>query len=176
MKKQKVHFLILIILLVVLVAGYFGLQEMNRRKEIKDLQKNSVRVFNNTEITELTYSYGDRSYCLCRQDGKWTDKENPDMKLDQGLVEGMLTVAANIPFENQVDGVTDFGQYGLEEPYLTIECTDGENRYVVEMGDFNNTIEKYFIRVNHEDTVYTTDTALYHTFTKSPESLKEKEK
>lgn len=172
MGKQKKHFLILIIILLVIVAGYFGLQEYNKRKAIEDLQRDTVRVFNNTEIEKFTYSYADSSYTIEKQDGKWIYVEDPSMELDSTLIAAMLNVAADIPIDDTIENVTDFEQYGLTEPYLTILCSDGEKEYSVRMGDYNSIISKYFIRVNDENIVYTTGSSLYYTFTKSVESLK----
>lgn len=171
MGKQKKHLLILVVLLIVIVGGYFGLQAFNKKKAIDDLQRNTVRVFNNTQVTSFTYSYGSKSYSLEKQEGRWVYTEDPSLELDDTLISAMLTVAADIPVADTIENVTDFEQYGLTEPYLSIVCSDGEKEYTVLMGDYSNTISKYFIRINGEDKVYTTDSSLYHTFTKTVESL-----
>ena len=143
--------------------------------QTESLQRDTVRVFNNTEIEKFTYTYATSSYTLEKQDGKWIYPEDPSMKMDDVLIAGMLSVAANIPISDTIEGVTDFEQYGLAEPYLTVTCSDGENEYTVLMGDFNTTIRKYFIRINGENKVYTADSSLYNTFTRTVESLQAKE-
>lgn len=175
MGKQKKHFIILIVLLLAIIAFFFGLMEYNKRKEAKNLQRDTVRVFNNTEIDKFTYSFATNSYTLEKQNGKWVCLEEPSLELDNTLINGMLTVAGNVPLYDTVEDVSDFTQYGLEEPYLTVTCYAKEDKYVVEMGDFNTTIMKYFVRVNNENKVYTTDSSLYNTFTKSINSLQSKE-
>lgn len=175
MGKQKKHFLILIILLIVIVAGYFGLQEYNKRKAADDSKKNTVRVFNNSEIKTFTYSYADSSFTLEKQDGRWVYTEDPSMQLDDNLINAMLSLAGNVPVMDTVEGVTDFEQYGLADPYLTITCSDGKQEYQIRMGDYSITISKYFIRINDEDKVYTTDSSLYSTFVTSVETLQKKE-
>lgn len=175
MGKQKKHLLILIILLIVLVAGYFGLREYNKRKTAEDSKKNTVRIFNNSEIETFTYAYADSSFTLEKRDGNWVYTEDPSLQLDNNKINAMLSLAGNVPVTDVVEGVADFEQYGLEEPYLTITCSDGKKDYQIRMGDYSMTISKYFIRINNEDKVYTTDNSLYSTFVTSVETLQKKE-
>lgn len=174
MRKQKKHLLILGILTLVIIAVFFGLQEYNKRKALADLKGNTVRVFNNTEIEQFTYSYADTSYTLEKKEDRWIYTEDSSIELDGTLIAAMLNVAAAVSIEDTIENVEDFEQYGLTEPYLMINCSDGEQEYTIRMGDYNNTIKKYFIRINDEDKVYTTDSSLYYTFTKSIETLKVK--
>ena len=56
---------------------------------------------------------------------------------------------------NTITGVTDFAQYGLEEPSKTFTFETASQSYTYNVGDYNDMASVYYICEPGSDTVYT---------------------
>lgn len=56
---------------------------------------------------------------------------------------------------NTITGVTDFAQYGLDEPSKTFTFETASQSYTFNVGDYNDMASVYYICEPHSDTVYT---------------------
>ncbi len=84
----------------------------------------------------------------------WTLKGTDDV--DGSKVYTLVSTVSSITSKNKIsENVTDFSQYGLEEPSATVVINgkDGENTLYI--GDKSPTLGEYFIRLNGDATVYT---------------------
>ena len=119
MKKQKIQILILLVLCIVCVGGYFIIRNHTFETEEETVSVD-VTNFNKDDVTELILS-GDHEVHLVKTDDIWTENSLPDETIKESTVNTLLNEIANITTtETVVEAPEDLSQYGLEEPFRTI--------------------------------------------------------
>ncbi len=175
MKKQKIQLIALLIVLVACIGGYFGASAYSKKKQAEEEKEESYTALTlgeDAEITGITVSGAEASYALVKEDDTWKFADNADAKVTESSVTTMTEDLAEITGDNEIADVTDFAQYGLDDPQLTIQFTlsDGTG-HTVKIGDKNSTISRYYLQVDDSTTVYTVTSTLYSTFNKTVEDL-----
>ena len=84
----------------------------------------------------------------------------------------MTDALSDLSSDNEITDVTDFTQYGLDSPVMTITITlsDGST-HKLEVGDYNSQISEYYLRVDDADTVYTISSTIYSDFNLTTSNL-----
>ncbi len=175
MKKQKIQLIVLLIVLIACIGGYFGASAYSKKKQAEEEKEESYTALalgEDAEITGITVSGAEVSYALVKEDDTWKFADNADAKVTESSVTTMTEDLAEITGDNEIADVTDFAQYGLDDPQLTIQFTlsDGTG-HTVKIGDKNSTISRYYLQVDDSTTVYTVTSTLYSTFNKTVEDL-----
>ncbi len=175
MKKQKIQLIVLLIVLIACIGGYFGASAYSKKKQAEEEKEESYTALalgEDAEVTGITVSGAEASYALVKEDDTWKFADNADAKVTESSVTTMTEDLAEITGDNEIADVTDFAQYGLDDPQLTIQFTlsDGTG-HTVKIGDKNSTISRYYLQVDDSTTVYTVTSTLYSTFNKTVEDL-----
>ncbi len=175
MKKQKIQLIVLLIVLIACIGGYFGASAYSKKKQAEEEKEESYTALTlgeDAEVTGITVSGAEASYALVKEDDTWKFADNADAKVTESSVTTMTEDLAEITGDNEIADVTDFAQYGLDDPQLTIQFTlsDGTG-HTVKIGDKNSTISRYYLQVDDSTTVYTVTSTLYSTFNKTVEDL-----
>ncbi len=175
MKKQKIQLIVLLIVLIACIGGYFGASAYSKKKQAEEEKEESYTALalgEDAEVTGITVSGAEASYALVKEDDTWKFADNADAKVTESSVTTMTEDLAEITGDNEIADVTDFAQYGLDDPQLTIQFTlsDG-TAHTVKIGDKNSTISRYYLQVDDSTTVYTVTSTLYSTFNKTVEDL-----
>ena len=150
MKKQKIQILILLVLCIVCVGGYFIIRNHTFETEEETVSVD-VTNFNKDDVTELILS-GDHEVHLVKTDDIWTENSLPD--------------------ETVVEAPEDLSQYGLEEPFRTITAvlSDG-TQVVIYAGNKSDLLSEYYIKVEGDDNVYLVSSNIVTDFDKDPEDF-----
>ena len=154
MKKQKIQILILLVLCIVCVGGYFIIRNHTFETEEETVSVD-VTNFNMDDVTELIIS-GDHEVHLVKTDDAWTESSLPDETIKESTVNTLLNEIANITTtETVVEAPEDLSQYGLEEPFRTITAvlSDG-TQVVIYAGNKSDLLSEYYIKVEGDDNVY----------------------
>lgn len=180
MKKQGRHFIILIAVLAVLAAGYFGLRQYNTRQQEKEAEQVDGEVLVDIaeeDILRFSYVYEDVTYSFERsgEDGEWVSADDPTLNLTQSRLDNMAGKLANVVAKDTITGVTDLSQYGLEEPANVLHWETAETSYTYYVGEYNSFGTVYYFCEPDSDTVYTVSSALVYGFNYSLEDLIEEE-
>ena len=154
MKKQKIQILILLVLCIVCVGGYFIIRNHTFETEEETVSVD-VTNFNKDDVTELILS-GDHEVHLVKSDDVWTENSLPDETIKESTV--------NTP--------EDLSQYGLEEPFRTITAvlSDG-TQVVIYAGNKSDLLSEYYIKVEGNDNVYLVSSNIVTDFDKDPEDF-----
>lgn len=95
----------------------------------------------------------------------WYLASDKSLNLDQTSVKSMLADVEKMTSDKQITNVTDFDQYGLDHPSLTIVVTtsDGTDN-TIRIGDYNESAGMYYVRINDDTEVYLIDSTLNTAF------------
>ena len=171
MKKQKIQILILLVLCIVCVGGYFIIRNHTFETEEETVSVD-VTNFNKDDVTELILS-GDHEVHLVKTDDAWTESSLPDETIKESTVNTLLNEIANITTtETVVEAPEDLSQYGLEEPFRTITAvlSDG-TQVVIYAGNKSDLLSEYYIKVEGDDNVYLVSSNIVTDFDKDPEDF-----
>ena len=171
MKKQKIQILILLVLCIVCVGGYFIIRNHTFETEEETVSVD-VTNFNKDDVTELIIS-GDHEVHLVKSDDVWTENSLPDETIKESTVNTLLNEIANITTtETVVEAPEDLSQYGLEEPFRTITAvlSDG-TQVVIYAGNKSDLLSEYYIKVEGNDNVYLVSSNIVTDFDKDPEDF-----
>lgn len=177
MKKQKVQFLILIIVLVVLIVGYFGIQRYNEylANQPEEEPAEMVIDMDSSEVMEITYTYDGETYSFVKEDDVWKNKEDTSLSIIQSRLENMATKITQIEAIGIIENVSDMSEYGLDEPSRTISFSTADVSCEVKVGDYNTMSAVYYISVDDGTTVYAMGTSTVLAFNYTLDDLIEEE-
>lgn len=148
MKKKKIQLIVAVVVLLVLVGGYFGLLKYNEVASAKDADKKEGEVvldLNKDDIAKLAITNNSGSYTLAKTNGVWTLEEDPSLTLVPESVDYVISALSSVNSYYTFDPDSDISQYGLDNSDLSavITMTDGTT-HTITVGDFSTINSKYF--------------------------------
>ena len=175
-KKKKLSrptkFTILTGCLLLAVCGYALTLKLSAAAEAEDGMEEINFVSASTEnIAKLSWTYDGEVYSLTRNDdGTWIRPDDDDFAVEQDTADSMLDTAANIGASMRITDVTDYSQYGLEEPQsrIVLEYAESDESDTADdaaadsqtstieilTGDYNDASGEYYARLAGDDSVY----------------------
>ena len=105
---------------------------------------------------EPVYEYSSEvAYDLVLENGAWYLASDKSLEVDQDSVASLISKVATVTSNKEIAGVTDFAQYGLDHPSLSIEITlnDG-SKTTIYVGDYNSVSSLYYARIGDSANVY----------------------
>lgn len=181
MKKQKVQLLVMVIGLIVLVAAFFGVKIYNTHLEEKESLESeteyTVLDLGEDDVNGFSFvnEYGSYSFEKSSDDEgniSWVCLEETELKLDSDKVSSVLDSVLSIQADTCIEDVSDFEQYGLADPAVSVSITtgNGEN-YTLLCGDYNGITSKYYLSLDGESVVYASDSDIGSEFNILPDDL-----
>ncbi len=161
MKKQKKQMISLLILLLVIVGALVGLRAYNSAQANKpaEVEGEIIVEMEYADTEMLTYSYEGVEYSFERVDDVWYVKDDHSQNVKQYRIKAMLTGVAPLVATQIIENVTDYSQYGLDEPERVIIFGDDMEQFAMTVGDYNSMSSAYYVRVNDSAEVYVVDSA-----------------
>lgn len=178
-KKKKLSrpakFTILTGCLLLAVCGYALTLKLSEAAEAEAGADEISFISAATEnIEKLSWTYDGEVYSLIKDDdGTWIRTDDEDFAVEQDTADSMLAAAANIGASRRITDVTDYSQYGLDEPQSRIvleyaaeggsdaaDDTEGgaqasEPRTIeILTGDYSDVSGEYYARLAGDDSVY----------------------
>lgn len=157
MKKQKGQLIIMLALLLVLGVGYLALRQYNKVQSGKEPEAEGdvLVTLEKDDIIRFSFDYNGTEYTYEKEDGTWYYADDCTLTLTQTRLNTMAGRVAALTVGNTITGVTDFAQYGLEEPSKTFTFETASQSYTYNVGDYNDMASVYYICEPGSDTVYT---------------------
>lgn len=109
-----------------------------------------------SSAAEPVYEYSSEvAYDLVLENGAWYLASDKSLEVDQDSVASLISKVATVTSNKEIAGVTDFAQYGLDHPSLSIEITlnDGSKTNIY-VGDYNSVSSLYYARIGDSANVY----------------------
>ena len=176
MKKQPKQFLLLLVALLILVGGYFGLRAYNQASNEKAeqvLQEAAVTMIDAVveEVEAFSYDYNGEIYTYEKEDGIWYYAPDHSLNLQQGMVSGMMEKFTPLVSCQKIDNVTDYAQYGLGDQAKTMIIRTEDAEYKVYVGAYNAITAACYFKMEGDASVYVTTSAITGSFNKTVEDL-----
>lgn len=161
--KKKAKILSLAVSLAVLAAAWLLAESMAGRvpqRQDEDAEIETVTIALSVgeaeDILGLNWTCGDEAVSLAwdEKTTAWVNADDRDCPVDQAMVTPLVEAVADIHALLSISHVTDFAQYGLEEPVATIMVETADHAVTYAIGHQTLTGE-YYLRVDEGDTVYT---------------------
>ena len=147
----------LLLVLILLLAAYFGIRLWNKKQEEKQEAKKEAEIIYITDLKELTginYDVGDGSITLEKQGDGWIYTMDQDFPLAQSYPEQMAETFGKLKADRELEDGDELAAYGLDEPVYTVELTDSDG--TVTTLYFGNLVDDfYYVTVNDKVKVYT---------------------
>ena len=180
MKKQKIQLLVMVGALLVLVAAFFGVKIYNEHIEekgsLESEEEYTVLDLDGDDVNGFSFvnEYGSYSFEKSSDDEgniSWVCLEE-DLNLDSDKVSSVLGSVLFVQADTCIEDVSDFEQYGLAEPAVSVSITtgNGEN-YTILCGDYNGITSKYYLSLDGENVVYVSDSDIGGDFNILPDDL-----
>lgn len=169
--KGKGKLLVLIAALAVLAGAWLLAESMagrltKKQEEETAEQPETIVLAAGTEdgIQALAWERDGEAVSLRRgETSLWENAEDAACPVDQSAVEPLVRAAANVTASMSIAGVTDFSQYGLDAPGLTLAVDTADHAVTYEVGS-ETLLGEYYLRVDNTDMVYTIDAELMVVF------------
>lgn len=133
--KRQTRLIALFCVLAVAVGAAVGLSLYS--EEAEQIAESGEVVFELPvdEVTALSWEYtdeeGETVSLAFTNDGGWSYDGDAAFPVDGEALTELLDYFAAMPAAFVIEDVTDYGQYGLEEPLCTIDITAGETEYEI---------------------------------------------
>ena len=168
MRKKNKGILILLAVLILLVAVYFGLRKWNAQQEEKAQEEQEAATVHVTDtsaedIVSLKFNVGNGDLEFSKEDDQWHYTPDKDFPLQQSYPEDMAETVGSITAGRELTDGDSIDAYGLDEPAYTIEYTDADgNTTELLFGDMTG--DDYYVMLNGNDTVYTVNSSVIDPF------------
>ena len=168
MRKKNKGILILLAVLILLVAVYFGLRTWNAQQEEKAQEEQEAATVHVTDtsaedIVSLKFNVGNGDLEFGKEDDQWYYTPDKDFPLQQSYPEDMAETVGSITAGRELTDGDSIDAYGLDEPAYTIEYTDADgNTTELLFGDMTG--DDYYVMLNGNDTVYTVNSSVIDPF------------
>ena len=90
----------------------------------------------------------------------------------------ITTLLDNLKKVTAAEAITDYdslSDYGLDQPQNTITVTCGDETTTIDIGDYNEMLSEYYIKVSGDENVYLADSTLKDAFSKTPDTMESDE-
>lgn len=148
----------LLIILAVLVIALFTTWYFMPNSSVIALNSNDfyLREAALPDVSSMQIQQPDGTLNFALEDGKWVSLESPDFPLRQSLISSMSNSAANMLVSRKMENVAGkLHSFGLDEPQYRIKvANDAGDSITYLVGDLNESISRYYVMVEGEDSVY----------------------
>lgn len=164
MNKQKKQLLLLLGVLILFIAAYFGLQayntaEANKAEEAEEGE--SIISMEYSDVEYLQFAYEGEPIDLECVDGTWYVVGDHSQNVKQYRIKAIVNgIACPLLAEDKLENVTDLSLYGLTEPAKEIHVGNDVEQYTIYVGDYNTMTLNYYVYLSTDPaTVYAVDSA-----------------
>ena len=156
MKKQKIQFIVLILILAALAGAFFGIRKYKEAQAQKPAEEEGTAVFDvdSGDVVNIIYDYDGETYQYEKVEDIWYLAEDHSQTVKQYYLSAMATGVSSLEAAQILENVTDLSQYGLDAPRTVIFDT-AIQRFRIYVGDRNSMTSSYYIQLpDKPDTVY----------------------
>lgn len=178
MKKQKIQLIIIAVLLVIFITGYFMIKNSNLKDEDDSEETSDIKVTNvvSGDVVEMEYLKDGQTLDFIKDGDSWYYKDDRSIPIIQTDLTTMLDYACSISTKTVIDAPEDLKTYGLNNPSNTISLTlkDGSIVQII-FGDYLSITGDYYAMVSGDDNIYAISSYYATSFDKTLDDLTEKE-
>lgn len=172
MQKQKIQFLVLLAVVLLLCGAYAGIRYYNETQEKKEEEKQTAETVSVTDmevsdITGFSYVLEGETFSFTKEGDDWQYDGDRSLDMDEDTIETMLSKAVGVTAEETVTDYESLDDFGLEPPSNTIILTTEKGETALYIGNQNEITSQYYLKKGDSDTIYLVGSAVATGFNKT---------
>lgn len=180
MKKQKIQMLVIVVILLLCIVAYFlatryAKQQEQRDKDSETQGQVNLTVIDPDDVDAFSYIADGTTYSYTKNKDTWTCENDTSLKMDADSIATLLGNLKKITAAEAIDDYDSIADYGLDQPQNTITVTCGNETTTIDIGDYNEMLQEYYIKVSGDDKIYLADSTLKDAFSKKPDTMVQQE-
>lgn len=175
-KKKTKSLIILVVVMLVCVAGYIIISNINFDKEEEDTSVPLYEEISPEDVKAFSYDVDGTTYSFSLINDVWYCDTELSMELDQDKISGMLAILTGFSSERVLEvAEEDYADYGLDEPYKVVTFTTSDGTvHTLTVGE-KNINSKYYAYKDDDSSIYTIDATINTYFGYTLDDLKAEE-
>lgn len=145
MKRAKRIYILLGVLAVVCAAAFAVLQYQEQQEIIENTDEIILEVDSST-VQSLSWTYESETLSFHR-DGAWRYDEDEAFPVDGEKMDELLETFQAFGAAFIIHDVTDFAQYGLDDPVCTISLSTEDASYEIQLGDYSTMDAQRYVSI-----------------------------
>lgn len=180
MKKQKIQMLVIVVILLLCIVAYFlatryAKQQEQRDKDSETQGQVNLTVIDPDDVDAFSYLADGTTYSYTKNKDTWTCENDTSLKMDADSIATLLGNLKKITAAEAIDDYDSIADYGLDQPQNTITVTCGNETTTIDIGDYNEMLQEYYIKISGDDKIYLADSTLKDAFSKKPDTMVQQE-
>ena len=180
MKKQKIQMLVIVVILLLCIVAYFlatryAKQQEQRDKDSETQGQVNLTVIDPDDVDAFSYIADGTTYSYTKNKDTWTCENDTALKMDADSIATLLGNLKKITAAEAIDDYDSIADYGLDQPQNTITVTCGNETTTIDIGDYNEMLQEYYIKISGDDKIYLADSTLKDAFSKKPDTMVQQE-
>lgn len=180
MKKQKIQMLVIVVILLLCIVAYFlatryAKQQEQRDKDSETQGQVNLTVIDPNDVDAFSYIADGTTYSYTKNKDTWTCENDTSLKMDADSIATLLGNLKKITAAEAIDDYDSIADYGLDQPQNTITVTCGNETTTIDIGDYNEILQEYYIKISGDDKIYLADSTLKDAFSKKPDTMVQQE-
>lgn len=180
MKKQKIQMLVIVVILLLCIVAYFlatryAKQQEQRDKDSETQGQVNLTVIDPDDVDAFSYIADGTTYSYTKNKDTWTCENDTSLKMDADSIATLLGNLKKITAAEAIDDYDSIADYGLDQPQNTITVTCGNETTTIDIGDHNEMLQEYYIKISGDDKIYLADSKLKDAFSKKPDTMVQQE-
>jgi len=164
----------LVVILLVLVSGYFLVTWHQERTARKEREARRLFAVKEGEITGISLKKGNQEIRLERRDRIWHLSRPLTEKADQEAARNLAELLAGLDRERDLGELSNPQEFGLTEPSLVVEFTSPGKSHRLKVGHPTPGQLGYYVQRDEEARLFTLSAATKDTLDRPLEALRDK--
>ena len=135
MKRSK-RLIIALVALVVIAGATVAVSQYEQEKEAISASGEVVLEISTADVRSLSWQYEDNDLSF-HYDSGWVYDGDEAFPVDAEKIEEMLSPFSALAAAFIIEDVSDYAQYGLDDPLCTIEIATEDTEYTILVGDYS---------------------------------------
>ena len=174
MENQKKQLIGILVLLVILIAAFFGIRAYNEAKEEKETEEELAETIQVVDlalddITAFSYQIAGETLSFRKDGESWIYEQDESIDIDEDVIETMLSYAASVTASDTFEPEVSLDEYGLATPANTIVLMTNDSEVTLALGNYNSLVGSEYLM--KDDMIYLVDSTLSTQFSKTVEDL-----
>ncbi len=145
MKRAKRLYILLGVLAVVCAVTLVVVQYEEKQEQIRTSGDQILSV-ETSEVQSLSWETETATLAF-HKDENWLYDEDEAFPVDEEHIEELLEQFQDFRAAFVIEEVTDYAQYGLDEPVCTIDLTAGETSYEIQLGAYSTMDSQRYVSI-----------------------------
>lgn len=145
MKRAKRLYILFGVLVVLCIATVCVLQYDQKQEEIQTSGEIILTVDADT-VSALDWETESDPLAF-HKDGSWLYDEDEAFPVSEEKINDLLAEFEDFRAAFVIENVTDFAQYGLDEPVCTIDITTSDTNYEIQLGDYSSMDSQRYVSI-----------------------------